>query len=481
MKVILGLAIVALHVVGYIWLVGQSGGNDLVVELRDPMGIDGTASSDRVFVVTDTRPGLQRRRWTATYRGGFVREVGATQLVGPFQDPRAPACSGRIIVGQRMLDEMAPVLKDIVERQLRGSDIFPVGAFRELRSLALRWADGYVRADANVTFERANVVLVVRLIPEPSKTELKFRIAAVANLKFTNAVLRWLSDKLNANSIATRVASDQIDDILVTTLAPPPPFELPGGQTLQFAYCDAPLEIIDGAYAALPFSVTIGTHTILPPRFGLHARPTPAATTKLALDLDPDALNALLFELWRTGWLDRKLAEVGLDRRFNSDPTVTDYLSIRITPLRLALPPVISPNHDGSLRLAADARLAIHDGTRTTNGRIFGALEFRFSPAPGPQLPVSVDLGALELACERSPTTLVPCYGDLVAALRGRGDEFHGALTDAFAKLLADVFVERHVSTPTLPAEVVIQSVVPSITSAGTLHLELDGKLAPVM
>src|SRR5690606_33601692 len=107
--------------------------------------------------------------------------------------------------------------------------------------------------------------------------------------------------------------------------------------------------------------------------------------------------------LWRTGWLDRELDEVGLDRRFNTDPTVTEYLSIRLSPLRLALPPVISATASG-LRLAADARLAIRDGEHVTTGRGFGALDFRFATPGTTDLPVTVDVGAVELACERTAT-----------------------------------------------------------------------------
>jgi hypothetical protein len=217
---------------------------------------------------------------------------------------------------------------------------------------------------------------------------------------------------------------------------------------------------------------------VLPPALGAGARPAPSADTTLALDLDVDALNALLFELWRTGWLDRQLADVGLDRRFNTDPIVTEYLSIRISPLRLALPPVIAP-HERTLRLAADARVSIGDGSRVTIGRVFGALDFRFVKPTSTDLPIAVDLGALELACERSPTTLVPCYSDLVAAIRGRGTEFHGALTEAFAALLDDIFVDRHLGATGLPAELVIGAVVPSVSGAGTLHLELAGTLVP--
>jgi hypothetical protein len=484
-----GIAIVAAHAVGFAWLAQRSGGSELAVEVPALVVRDGGP------------PGLQRKRWTASYRGGHVREVGVTELVGPFQDPKAPACSGRIVVGQKLLEAMAPVMKDMVTAEMRGIDIFPVGAFRKIRSLSLEWAraesspgdrrllgkdgapDGYVRANATVVFDRGDVDLLVAFIPVRSPASLKFRIAAIADLDFNNSLLRWVGDKLGADRIATGVARDQIDDILVTTFAPPPPFELPGGQTLQFTYCDGPIEIADGQYGALPFAVAFSPLSnaphVLPPRFGAGTRATPSADTTLALDLDVDALNALLFELWRTGWLDRQLADVGLDRRFNTDPTVTDYLSIRISPVKLALPPVIAASPAG-LTLSADARVSIGEGTRFSIGRVFGALDFRFVKPTTTELPVSVDLGALELACERSPTTLVPCYSDLVAAIRGRGAEFHGALTDAFAALLTDIFIDRHLGASDLPAELVIDAVVPSVTRAGTLHLQLDGKLVPV-
>jgi hypothetical protein len=486
-----GIALVAAHAAGFVWLAQHSRGADFAIEVPELVVRAGNEPPS---------PGLHRRHFRVSYRGGHVREVGASELVGPFQDPNAPACSGRVVVGQRLLDTMAPVMKDMVTAEMRGLDIFPIGAFRKIRSLSLEWArvesrpgdrrllgkagaaDGYVRANASVAFERGDVVLLVAFIPIRSPTSLSFRIAAIADLDFNNSVLRWVGDKLGADRIATGVAREQIDDLLVTTFAPPPPFELPGGQTLQFTYCDGPIEIADGMYGALPFAVAFSplpsAPHVLPPKLGVGTRATPSADTTLALDLDVDALNALLFELWRTGWLDRQLAEVGLDRRFNTDPIVTDYLSIRISPLRLALPPVIVPHGDG-LRLAADARLSISDGSRVIVGRGFGALDFRFVPSTAATLPISVDLGVLELACERTPTLLEPCYSDLVAAMRGRGGEFHGALTDAFAALLADIFIDRHVGASGLPAELVINAVVPSVTGVGTLHLELDGKLVP--
>lgn len=462
MKAVIGIAIVALHLAGFAWLAEHARGHELVVDISN--------------VKFDGGPGLVRKHWRAEYRGGFVREVGATSLVGPFQDK--PACTGRIVIGQKFLDEqLQPIMQQTIGEQLKGLDIFPVGKYRRLDKLELAWAKGRVHAAARVVFEHVVVPVTVDLTPKVTD-QLTFEIKAHADLDFDNRVLDWISNKVGADKIASQIARDQIKDVLVTTFAPPPPFDLGGGQTLTFVYCDGRLEIVDGAYGALPFGVAftplpgvrgISDHAGLrPPRFLTSARPAPLPSTTLAIDLDVDALNAMLFELWRTGWLDQRLADVGLDRTFNSDPTVTEYLDIRISPVKLALPPVVSPTPTG-LRLAADARTLIGN----TVGRVYGALTFTLHT-----MEPSVDLDALELACERTPTTLVPCYSDLVAAVRDRGSEFHGALTTAFTQILTDIFVDRHLAASGLPVELVIDGVTPNITG-GTLHLELAAKLAP--
>ena len=464
MKALVGMLLVAVHLVGFAWLAGKSRGSELTIEALPLVAREGGG------------PGLVHRTWSASYRGGYTRSVGATQLVGPFQDPALPACTGRVVVGQRMLDAIAGVMKTETDRELQGMSAFPIGDYQRIRTLELRWAKDHVLVTAAIVFKRADVPVTVKLYPERTGAALKFRVVAKADLDFDNRVIDWVSDKVGVDKIATRIAREQIDDVLITTFAPPPPFELSEGQTLQFVYCDGPLEIVENSYGALPFAIALGrvaaAPEILPPRFATGSRPPPGPDTTLAIDLDIDALDAMLFELWRTGWLDKRLAEVGLDRRFNTEPIVTEYLSIRISPLRLALPPVISAGPKGTLRLAADARVSISDGTRTTIGRVYGALDFR--------MPLAVDLGALELSCERNPTTLVPCYGDLVAAVRDRGSEFHGALTEAFDGLLTDIFVDRKLGAEGLPAEIVISHAVPSLASGGTLHLDLAAKLAPL-
>jgi len=112
-----------------------------------------------------------------------------------------------------------------------------------------------------------------------------------------------------------------------------------------------------------------------------------------------------------------------------------------------------------------------------------GGLDFRFSPHAVDQ--VSVDLGALELSCERGAATattltLVPCYSDLVSALRGRTAEFHGALTTSFAQLISAIFVGR-ITASGVAADLLIRRATPSVVSAAsnaTLHLELEAAIA---
>ncbi|HEX4420300.1 MAG TPA: hypothetical protein VH165_20430 [Kofleriaceae bacterium] len=508
----LGALIVAGHAAGFAVLATRCHGTELALEVTAPPASPVVALDARVpaalagrIAIDDTGagPGLHHRTWRVRYRGGIERAVGAAQLVGPFQDPGHPACTGRVIVGQRLLDDgragpgtIAAAMAAELATELRGESMFPIGAFQRIERLRLGWArlaahpgdralvgdapHGYVRAEATIIFDRVAVPLTVALVPEPSPGALRFRIAAHADLTFDNRAVQWLSDKLGADRLATRLARRQIDDTLITALAPPPPFALAGGQTLQFTYCDDPLEIADAAYGALPFGVAIGTNAadprILPPRLGPGPRAAPLPATALALDLDLDALNAVLYELWRGGFLDRRLAEAGLHERFNTDLTVTQFLSLRLAAPRLRLPPVITAAA-GALRMSAEARIAIHDGGATTTGRVWGGLAFRF--APHAVEPIAVDLDELALSCERAPTTLVPCYDDLVAAMRGRATEFHGVLTRSFTALLSDIFVGR-IGAPGLPADLVIRGVIPGITTTSTnatVHFELDAAI----
>ncbi len=495
MKAAVGIAIVLAHAIGFVALAQRSAGHELVVEVASPraaptLTLHGTvpaALRSRVVETIDGRgPGIRRERWRVAYRGGYTREVGASQLVGPFQDQ--PACSGRVVVGQAMLDQVAVAMKAMLDHQLRGEEVFPIGAYQRIDAFGLEWAQlpfhpfdagllgggaphGYVRATARIVFDRVTVPLLLVAVPEQADRELHFRVEALAQVEVGNRALQWLNSKINiTGKLATRIANHEIDAMLVTALAPPPPFELDAVQQLAFAFCKDPVEIANRAYGALPFAVQLGPGPLRPPHFAAPHAP-PVQPAGIAIDLDIDALNAILYELWRTGWLDTQLAKVGLDRRFNADPTVTELLTVRLSPLKLALPPVIAPAGD-HLELAADARVTLTDGGSTI-GRVFGSLQFRFAG-----LRALTTIGTLELACERTPTTLVPCYADLVGALASRGTDFDGALTDAFTGLVKNIFVDRSIGIGDLPGTLAIRGVAASLSpGATTLHLDLDAAL----
>lgn len=462
-----GVVVVAAHAAAFAYLISHCHRDELAVE-------NGRANTSRAVVVDDPPgPGLHHKKWSVSYRGGFERFVGVARLDGPFQDGKA--CTGRIVVGEKLLAQIGGGIKQQLLDELKGESIFGIGDFVRVDDFALRWAElanhpddvdmigsaphGYIAIQATIVFDRASVPIHLALVPTSAQ---KFRIASRAELEIHNRVAQWISNRVGGDKLATRLARRQIDGALSTTLAPPPPFPIGDGAQLQFTYCDQPPEIREGAYGALPFAVV--THAGVVPKFGPGPRVAPTRDTTLALDLDLDALNAMLYELWTVGYLDKQLARAGLDRRFNEDPTVKELLTLRITPVTLALPPVIAPG----LHLAAEARTSISG----TFGRIWGALDFHFANGT-----LGVDLGALELSCEQTPTTLVPCYSDLVAQIRGRGADIHGALTEALLKLLSDIFVDRRVAIAGMPGELVVRGATPSAPDGRVFHLDLDAAL----
>ena len=491
-----GFAVVLAHAAGFVALAARCHGTELAIDTSaaDPVP---AGLADRVMLTDDAPPGpgLHRKRWSVMYRGGFERAVGAAEMMGPFQDPAVTTCTGRIVVAQKLLDQIAVEMKKQIEAEMAGEGIIGIGDFERVRDISLRWAkleahyediravgeapDGYVRAVVRLGFSRVDVPVVIALVPNRATTELTFRMVTYAQLDFDNRALQWVSDKLGGDKLATRFARREVDGLLVTALAPPPPFELPGGQTLRFVYCGEPAQIFENVSGALPFAVEIhrSGKNILPPKRGKAKRAIIASDATLALDLDLDALNAIMYELWRTGFLDQQLAQAGLDRAFNTHPIVQELLTIRMSPVTLAQPPTLAPS-SGKLRMSADARVTITDATAKTVGRIWGGLDFTF--AASGVAPTAVDLGALELSCERTATILVPCYAELVDTIRGNGAEFHGALTQAFTAILDDLFVERRLGASGLPADLVIQRAVPQVTQSGqnaSLHLDLHGAL----
>jgi len=111
---------------------------------------------------------------------------------------------------------------------------------------------------------------------------------------------------------------------------------------------------------------------------------------------------------------------------------------------------------------------------------VWGGLDFRF--AAHSVTPASVELGELALSCERDSTALVPCYSDLIDAVRGRATEFHGALTEMYVKLVSEGlrYSDRRGGATRRSGDSWSDSKRQRDCGNATVHFELDGVISVV-
>lgn len=536
-----GLALAAAHAAVLPFLIDATGRAPLELDWPGTLAAEtatrGTPSDpDAIATHGGGAPGLVWTRWSVRYRGGIERSVGAAQLVGPFQDPAAPPCSGRLIVGQRLLDDVAraagtapvpgtvaAVVAAELDRSLRDVEVTGAGAYRRAEDVRVSWSAfashprdlalfpaealreprpaGMLRADAVLVYDRVRMPVTVGALPriEPKTGSLGFTIGIRARLDFDNRVLDWVNSRVGGDRVVSRLAAGQLDTALLAALGAPPPLALPGGPTLTVELCgDRAIEIGDEAWAAVPLrwklspavAVPDGGAPIRPPLRGPMRFPPPGDAA-LAIDLDLDALNGLLFELWRSGWLDARLDELGADRRFNENPTVATYLTLRLSRLRLPLPPTLRPTAGDGLALDLAARLAIADGALTTPAVAWASLAVGFrgpaaaappGTAPTARGGIQADVGVttLELSCEPAPGHYRPCYGDVVGAIRDAAPSAHAALAATLSDALNRIFVDQRVTAPGAPAALTLTGARARTLAAGDgrgVRIEVDGSV----
>ena len=234
----LGVALVAAHVALVpTWIAGTAR-PALAVEWPHGLVLDELAAGvatpgvDAVMTRDGAGPGLVVTRYTARYRGGITRAVAAPALVGPFQDLAAPPCTGRLAVGQRLLDggegTVAAIVRTELAAALRTIEVFAIGKFVRVDAVALRWValfdrpfevgmfpakaraapipGGYLRAEATVVFERVKIVVVLGALPRTDGGTLGFTIGLSAHVAVGNSALAWLVDRLGVDRLATRFA-----------------------------------------------------------------------------------------------------------------------------------------------------------------------------------------------------------------------------------------------------------------------------------
>ncbi len=450
-------------------------------------------------------PGLHRLEWRAAYRGGVERRVGWTQMTGPYQDPAHPPCGARILFGQRLLDDgaagpgtIAHVVAGLVDAELRGFERWPVGSYQRVKALALDWvgraADlpGHLRVALDLRLTSATIGLTVRLIPRVARGELVLDARTEARVDLDNRIYQWAVDVIHGDEILSRLARREIAGALDDLLTVPPPLDLGGGRSIELAFCQGKeVEIVSGQYAAVWLEARMsaaaaagakngraGGPVLLPAEPPLAPRPLAAP---IAIELDGNALNGLLYVLWATGYFEAALGEAKIVERFHQDPVVSDLLSVRVRGPILPLPPTVSASRrpGASYELAVASTFWLADGDLLTPAHLFGRAGFELRPQI---TDVALTLGELGLTCEPEPGRLEPCYPELAAELIARAPDLHGELSAWFGRVMSELLVERDLTPPDSPARFRIERadvVPPPPGRHGPLRLELHGRIQP--
>ena len=298
-------------------------------------------------------PGSRARTWSARYRGGFARDgrrdAARRAVPGSGGAARAPAASSSASAcstrSRRRSHEGE--IDDRAARRWTSSRSATSSASRRCRcvgaarvaprAIALlgKAAPRRLRArDGDASCSSASTVPVtVALHPgtQRDRAEVPDRRAS-AELDFGNRVLQWVSDKLGGDAFATRLAREQIDDVARHRRSqPPPPFELSAGRrsrsrtatdrsrSSRAATARCRSRSRSAACRRRRRSCRRGSRS--------GARPRPRADTHARARSRPRraqraALRAVAHRLPRsTG-----SPSAGLDRRFNTDPIVTEFL-----------------------------------------------------------------------------------------------------------------------------------------------------------
>lgn len=528
LAVAVGGVLLAAHVAGFPVLMDGVGGDGLRIRTEAPrIGaiLDRSGAwpdhlGDRVAVdmrpggISLDGPGMHRLEWTVRYRGGFTRRVGRTQLTGPFQDLADPPCALRLVLGQRFLDgidhgahnksrkpapgrlddlletvvdtpqpgSLADLIKTMIEEQMSSFDQWPIGEFRGVEAMRMRWVRmddiddarlrkaiartvaktvakdseppavaGILRTLLSLRFEDGQVPVWIAIVPTIGEDGLALDAHVSAEVDLDSWFYQFIADLFDGDDLATSTAKSELDYALASAFGLPPPIELSRGHRLRFAYCDSePMDIVTGRYAAIPlrlvYESTTGSGPVL---FGPPARDRPLdMPAPMAVEFELDAMNGILHALWRSGFLDQALADLDLKARFNDDPLVRELLSVRIADIKLGLPPTLwqSQVKVPDLYLGVEVDIAIDDRGRVTPAHLFGAVGIAFRTGQG-DAPLVADLTLTELSltCEPEPGLLTPCYNDLVQAFRDRAGDIHGELSQRFTALYNRIVVGRRI------------------------------------
>jgi hypothetical protein len=468
-----GFVLFGLHAIAYPGLL-RSGRSDLRVQLDgDLVSPDGKlpftahATPARAkFSVEPLGPGLRRAEWDADYGGGFRQRAAVTIETGPFQ--AGPTCGVTLLVGQRFLDEtLAPLAKIELEHALAGMGHWTIGDFQKVGSLQLRWKAGKTFGSLDVAlelvFERAAIDLHIGVTPVLKSGHLVLFPDVDAGVKLGSKVLRagaWVASKLGVfdkdDEAKGQVLSlvDQIAGSLQSLKLPS--IELPGhAGTIPLEFCPTgQIHVEEGAYMAIPLAFDSPGAIHLASAGG----PPPALDAPIAVDVDLDTVNLLLYRLWKGGVVDEALDEQAA-QAFNLADDVQRFLSLRLGKVTVAAPPTVERGTTRLLALAAEAAVDLDDHGAHSAGRLFGRMDFDVGAEKGHmKLRLSADDVARDLAqsvvltCEPQPHVFQPCFATIVEAalteVRSRRADVHTWLTTQLENVLDQVVTDYAFDLP---------------------------------
>lgn len=442
--------------------------------------------------------GMRRFRASARFGARAPMVIDVPQVVGPFQDVSALPCAVRVTVPPAFIDDgvattaaatagtrpatVAAMVHYLLEKELSGQAFWPLGEVVSIGRVTIELGDGTssgadldklaavaaarVNAPADVgslgvrvtiALGRARIPIRVAVVPYPSDGQLAFAIELRAEIDFDYRVLNWAADLAGADKQLTKIIRKAFDEAIGTVLAPPPALAF-GAHSIDLVYCEQdPVRIRADTGISVRFAVpfTQGKSAQAPVQIDGDLAPTPAsgstspAAVETSIDVNLDALNALLYEGWRTGTLDRELAAAKIVDAFNDHPLVQSLLSVRALALELELPPILGRGvSKDTLEVAVASTVQLGDDGRRTTGRLVGAATIA---ARTPQFSGSaeslleVEVAHASFSCEREVSRWRPCYSLITSAALDNASAIGDAISAALSSWLRELFVDQRI------------------------------------
>ena len=465
----------------------------LALNAQLPPGVNPT------FLVDDTpqktpalSAGMRHLAWRVLYRGGFVREVGKTLLVGEPQTLEDPPCGARVVLHQRLLDDgtanpgtFANVLRRMANSQMTGMSVPVLGKLTEIRAVRIWWSakterdPQALRILMEAAFEEGVVPLSFWLMPRIEGGALVLSRYASARVEGAGWFEKAAAFVVRGDSFATDIAQEQLDlagSMVEEMLRTPPPFPLWEGKALRLAYCKGrDIEITEREAASIPLAVLLPQGGAVPAiTLSLPLSAPSVSSAPLSLDMNLETLNGVLYFLWVKGYFERALGELNAREWLNEKAEAQRFLTLRLAGLSLSLPPVIEPRAgERPLWVGLEASLRLEDRGQLSEAKLFSRFSLGLRPE-GEGIGADLSFDEAALTCEEGGV-LLPCYADLFAELKKHTPEFEAPIEAFLGGYLSALLSQLRLSDPSLPVAFSIEKrQVGTWRAGGTVGLRLE-------